>query len=107
MSFYTVHTIKYYPAIYEAIFVIQFHILIYLLQPSKNSALVDSVIALMPNVLKVFLENGQTKSFKYDYSTTIQVPFSMFRYFILTKVLNLYKTEMVCYHYISIAHNRN
>uniref|UniRef100_T1IM82 FERM domain-containing protein n=1 Tax=Strigamia maritima TaxID=126957 RepID=T1IM82_STRMM len=25
----------------------------------------------MPNVLKVFLENGQTKSFKYDGSTTI------------------------------------
>lgn len=31
------------------------------------------VIALMPNVLKVFLENGQTKSFKYDSSTTVQV----------------------------------
>ena len=27
----------------------------------------------MPNVLKVFLENGQTKSFKYDSSTTVQV----------------------------------
>ena len=27
---------------------------------------------LMPNVLKVFLENGQTKSFKYDGSTTVQ-----------------------------------
>ena len=26
----------------------------------------------MPNVLKVFLENGQTKSFKYDSSTTVQ-----------------------------------
>ena len=25
----------------------------------------------MPNVLKVFLENGQTKSFKYDSSTTV------------------------------------
>ena len=26
----------------------------------------------MPNVLKVFLENGQTKSFKYDSSTTVE-----------------------------------
>lgn len=26
----------------------------------------------MPNVLKVFLENGQTKSFKYDANTTVQ-----------------------------------
>ena len=33
----------------------------------------SQVIALMPNVLKVFLENGQTKSFKYDSSTTVQV----------------------------------
>ncbi len=32
----------------------------------------DSVVPLMPNVLKVFLENGQTKSFKYDSSTTVQ-----------------------------------
>ena len=32
----------------------------------------DSVMPLMPNVLKVFLENGQTKSFKYDSSTTVQ-----------------------------------
>lgn len=27
----------------------------------------------MPNVLRVFLENGQTKSFKYDLDTTVQV----------------------------------
>lgn len=27
----------------------------------------------MANVLKVFLENGQTKSFKYDSTTTVQV----------------------------------
>lgn len=26
----------------------------------------------MANVLKVFLENGQTKSFKYDATTTVQ-----------------------------------
>lgn len=30
-------------------------------------------IPLIPNVLKVFLENGQTKTFKYDSSTTVQV----------------------------------
>lgn len=40
-------------------------------QPSVNGS--DSVVPLMPNVLKVFLENGQTKSFKYDSSTTVQV----------------------------------
>jgi len=27
----------------------------------------------MPNVLKVFLDNGQTKSFKYDNKTTVKV----------------------------------
>lgn len=26
---------------------------------------------LMPNVMKVYLENGQTKSFKYDSATTV------------------------------------
>lgn len=29
----------------------------------------------MANVLKVFLENGQTKSFKYDTTTTVKVNF--------------------------------
>merc|ERR1719410_3213392 len=38
------------------------------LNPSAQS----EGVALMPNVLKVFLENGQTKSFKYDSSTTVQ-----------------------------------
>ena len=28
---------------------------------------------MMPNVMKVFLENGQTKSFKYDSTTTVEV----------------------------------
>lgn len=31
----------------------------------------ESTTPFMPNVLKVFLENGQTKSFKYDSSTTV------------------------------------
>ena len=31
----------------------------------------------MPNVLKVFLENGQTKSFKYDNKTTVKVRTAM------------------------------
>lgn len=32
----------------------------------------ESCVPFLPNVLKVFLENGQTKSFKYDSTTTIQ-----------------------------------
>lgn len=32
----------------------------------------ESCVPFMPNVMKVFLENGQTKSFKYDSSTTVQ-----------------------------------
>lgn len=32
----------------------------------------DPNIALLPNVLKVFLENGQTKSFKYDSATKVK-----------------------------------
>ncbi|CAH1777483.1 unnamed protein product, partial [Owenia fusiformis] len=32
----------------------------------------ESYIPFMPNVLKVFLENGQTKSFKYDKQTTVK-----------------------------------
>lgn len=39
----------------------------------------------MANVLKVFLENGQTKSFKYDSTTTVRVsnPFSFFFFYSL------------------------
>ncbi|KAI2802175.1 Frmpd3p, partial [Blomia tropicalis] len=33
----------------------------------------DSDIPVIPNILKVFLENGQTKTFKYDSTTTIKV----------------------------------
>ena len=33
----------------------------------------ELVFTLITNFLKVFLENGQTKSFKYDSSTTVQV----------------------------------
>jgi hypothetical protein len=32
----------------------------------------ESCVPFLPNVLKVFLENGQTKSFKYDSSTTVK-----------------------------------
>nr|XP_045586539.1 FERM and PDZ domain-containing protein 4-like isoform X1 [Procambarus clarkii] len=39
-------------------------------QPSNFSSS-ESTTPFMPNVLKVFLENGQTKSFKYDSSTTV------------------------------------
>lgn len=40
------------------------------MQPSAFS-LGDLCLPPMANVLKVFLENGQTKSFKYDASTTV------------------------------------
>ncbi|UYV62501.1 FRMPD3 [Cordylochernes scorpioides] len=43
-------------------------------QPSaNNSSPLDPNVPFMPNVLKVFLENGQTRSFKYDSTTTVQV----------------------------------
>lgn len=45
-------------------------------QPSAFS-LSDVLIPPMANVLKVFLENGQTKSFKYDSTTTVQVRSAM------------------------------
>uniref|UniRef100_A0A914VWB2 FERM and PDZ domain-containing protein 4 n=1 Tax=Plectus sambesii TaxID=2011161 RepID=A0A914VWB2_9BILA len=32
----------------------------------------ESCIPFMPNVMRVFLENGQTRSFKYDQNTTVQ-----------------------------------
>lgn len=41
-------------------------------QPSAFS-LGDLHVPQMANVLKVFLENGQTKSFKYDSTTTVRV----------------------------------
>ncbi|XP_076446709.1 uncharacterized protein LOC143284028 isoform X2 [Babylonia areolata] len=37
-----------------------------------NPSPVESYVPFMPNVLKVFLENGQTKSFKYDNKTTVR-----------------------------------
>lgn len=33
----------------------------------------DNSLLFMPNVLKVYLENGQTKSFRFDNSTTMKV----------------------------------
>ncbi|XP_065157714.1 uncharacterized protein [Atheta coriaria] len=40
--------------------------------PPSAFSLGDLCVAPMANVLKVFLENGQTKSFKYDAWTTVQ-----------------------------------
>lgn len=40
--------------------------------PLYSPSPLDSCIPVIPNVLKVFLENGQTKSFKYDSTTTVQ-----------------------------------
>lgn len=31
-------------------------------------------LLFLPNVLKVYLENGQTKAFKFDHTTTVKVP---------------------------------
>lgn len=52
----------------------------------------------MANVLKVFLENGQTKSFKYDSTTTVQVcTFSFLAYTVrpLHDVLKFSKQDVV------------
>ena len=45
------------------------YVFVCLFQPSH----LESYVPFMPNVLKVFLENGQTKSFKYDNKTTVKV----------------------------------
>lgn len=45
-------------------------------QPSAFS-LGDLHVPQMANVLKVFLENGQTKSFKYDSTTSVRVSISL------------------------------
>lgn len=37
-----------------------------------NGSEETSGIPPIPNVLKVFLENGQTKSFKYDFNTKVK-----------------------------------
>lgn len=57
------------------------------LQPSAFS-LGDLHVPQMANVLKVFLENGQTKSFKYDSTTTVRVStFSLQRTFSIKLLL--------------------
>ena len=40
--------------------------------PLYCSSPFEFCVPFIPNVLKVFLENGQTKTFKYDNSTTVQ-----------------------------------
>ncbi|XP_041357056.1 uncharacterized protein LOC121374154 isoform X2 [Gigantopelta aegis] len=40
--------------------------------PVLTRSIQESYVPFMPNVLKVFLENGQTKSFKYDNKTTVK-----------------------------------
>lgn len=39
----------------------------------------DNSLLFMPNVLKVYLENGQTKSFRFDSNTSIKVGAGMNR----------------------------
>lgn len=43
-----------------------------LISPFQNPVK-DNSLLFMPNVLKVYLENGQTKSFRFDSSTSIKV----------------------------------
>lgn len=43
-----------------------------LVSPFQNPVK-DNSLLFMPNVLKVYLENGQTKSFRFDSSTSIKV----------------------------------
>ncbi|KAK3596512.1 hypothetical protein CHS0354_021016 [Potamilus streckersoni] len=40
--------------------------------PTSDDSTEESYVPFMPNVLKVFMENGQTKSFKYDNKTTVK-----------------------------------
>lgn len=58
-------------------------ILVFSKQPSAFS-LGDLCVPQMANVLKVFLENGQTKSFKYDTTTTVQVRIHYLSTFLLS-----------------------
>lgn len=41
--------------------------------PAPASVLQGSSLLFMPNVLKVYLENGQTKAFRFERSTTVKV----------------------------------
>lgn len=41
--------------------------------PLLQNPVKDNSLLFMPNVLKVYLENGQTKSFRFDSSTSIKV----------------------------------
>ena len=41
--------------------------------PPLQNPVKDNALLFMPNVLKVYLENGQTKSFRFDSSTSIKV----------------------------------
>ncbi|PIK39437.1 hypothetical protein BSL78_23723 [Apostichopus japonicus] len=40
---------------------------------SPNTHKVPASLSYLPNILKVYLENGQTKSFRYDGNTTVKV----------------------------------
>uniref|UniRef100_A0A8C6S9Z8 FERM and PDZ domain containing 4 n=1 Tax=Neogobius melanostomus TaxID=47308 RepID=A0A8C6S9Z8_9GOBI len=58
----------------------------------------DHSLLFMPNVLKVYLENGQTKSFRFDSSTSIKDHFSLMleqRAEAETRLLLLHEQEML------------
>ncbi|KAL8614814.1 hypothetical protein ACOMHN_055840 [Nucella lapillus] len=74
---------------------------------------VESYVPFMPNVLKVFLENGQTKSFKYDNKTTVKdvvmslqekLNLSCVHRFSLDVVMSLQeKLNLSCVHHFSLV----
>uniref|UniRef100_A0A672YNJ5 FERM domain-containing protein n=1 Tax=Sphaeramia orbicularis TaxID=375764 RepID=A0A672YNJ5_9TELE len=45
---------------------------VFVLQNPKSSIMSGNSLLFLPNVLKVYLENGQTKAFKFDNTTTVK-----------------------------------
>lgn len=74
-------------------------------QPSAFS-LGDLCVPPMANVLKVFLENGQTKSFKYDNTTTVQVCCNMLMS-VVSLIDQLQFVVSLCRCFLSVSKNFN
>lgn len=49
------------------------HLTFFFVAVIKQETVKDNSLLFMPNVLKVYLENGQTKSFRFDCNTSIKV----------------------------------
>ena len=50
---------------------------------------------MIPNVLKIFLENGQTKSFQYNTETTVKVSSACIKLLFATYILHSYKLRYI------------